>query len=256
MVLAKTSVHRQKEGREAVEVQGDVFLYQRTRTSRPLRELEKYIDEEEADYECWAVQEEETAEELIRNQLWKDVAVSPPKLPIEKIDLLRKNGTRHKGMKAISRLILQAYCSLKGKATYGISCKLANYKQKKKKQPRVYKKEGDNVRVSKKSAESVNSAKKNINTIASGFKTAGATVFEDEVVKKMGLMVDFVNTSKILSIHLKSSASTTKNQREGGSEYQERFEPCGGAPRAGLCCIPVDSDGFLAYRLLRTRSTP
>lgn len=56
-----------------------------------------------------------TVEDLILNELCKDMAVSPSNLCIEKLDVLSKNGTICNGMEAVSKLRLHSHQSMQGK---------------------------------------------------------------------------------------------------------------------------------------------
>lgn len=69
----------------------------------------------------------------------------------------------------------------------------------------------DSGRVGKKNAASINATHKNTNITASGVRTAGATVIENKIVMKAGLIMDLVDTRKPLGIQAEVSESKAKN---------------------------------------------
>lgn len=62
--------------------------------------------------------------------------------------------------------------------------------------------------VTKNNAASLSAANMNAKTISNSARTAGATLVENDVVEKTGLMVNFVSTPKSLRIQLEACVST------------------------------------------------
>lgn len=73
---------------------------------------------------------------------------------------------------------------------------MESFKKTEKNKALVYNKKGEYGRVTKKNAASVSAASKNVKTIAISARTAGATLVEDEVMNKTGLMVDVACTTQ------------------------------------------------------------
>lgn len=138
--------------------------------------------------------------------------------------MLSKNGTRHKGIKTVHRLRIQAHEKKNGQIWSDTSWTKARSKKLKKKASKSYKKGEDCNRVTKKNAASNKSVYKYSKTIDSAARTAEKTRVEEDVVEKTGLMVDVASSPKTLAIRCRARASTAKKRGEDEHRRCDRRE--------------------------------